>query len=442
MFHFNYDNYDTGEILWKGKEMKRITDVTRQDIIDIIKDGIWMSFDQPQYDSEKGGFIDGYNVNIPIYGRLTEMEFLSRLYDLENMPSTDRRFPNASGDIWQHTINNDDWGDYWYFSDDRFHLSNGSDDKYILRFICEMLHPAVRDERTQWRTYLEKFNQLLEPDGYRLEVFKKISGREAYEAREIDHIILPNSNEPIYAGMKSIGEGSYAKVFRYRDDFYQRDFVLKRAKSDLTEKELVRFRREFEEMQSLHSPYIVEVYSYRENKNEYIMELMDFSLEKYINEHNATMTLQMRKNIILQLIRAYAYLHSKNMYHRDISPKNVLLKQYDDILLVKLSDFGLVKIVESDLTSENTDFKGSLNDPSLKVEGFGHYGLLHEIYAITLLFAYILTGKTNWAKISDPIIKSFIEKGTNSDKSQRFQSLDELSIVIKKCFIELEKFDS
>ena len=418
--------------------MNRITDVTRQDIIDIIKDGIWIPFDKPEYDGESGQYIDGYCVRIPIYGRLSEIDFLARLYDLDKMPSTDSRFTNASGDIWQHTVNNDDWDDYWYFSDRRFHLSNGNDDQYILRFICEMLHPAVRDEKSDWRKYLEKFNEILEPDGYQLIAGEKISGRDAFEAHEIDHIIVSHSNDKIYARMKSLGDGAYARVFRFTDEFYHKDFVLKRAKSDLNEKEIARFRREFDEMHKLHSPYIVEVYSFNEERNEYIMELMDCRLEKYIIKNNATIPMSFRKNIILQLLRAYGYLHSKSIYHRDISPKNVLLKFYDDVVVVKISDFGLVKIEESDLTSENTDFKGSLNDPALKVEGFGNYGLLHEIYAITLLFAYILTGKSNWAKITDPTIKSFISKGTNPDKSKRFQTLDELGDAVKQYFATME----
>lgn len=254
-----------------------------------------------------------------------------------------------------------------------------------------------------------------------------------------ESITVSPENRPVIANLKGVGEGSYARVFRYTDPFYQKDFVVKRAKTDLNEKELQRFKREFEGMKSLHSPYIVEVYSYNEEKYEYTMELMDFSLEKYISMNNQSMTLQERKNIIIQLLRAYRYLHSKGIYHRDISPKNVLLKQYDDTLVVKLSDFGLVKIVDSDLTSENTEFKGSLNDPALKTEGFANYGFLHEVYAITLLFVYIMTGKSNWAKISDPTIKAFMSKGTDPDKTKRFQTLDELGEAVRVCFIALER---
>lgn len=419
--------------------MKHITDVTRQDIIDTIKNGVWVSLDPPQYDKENGQIIDGYSVSMPIYGRLSEIEFLSRIYDLNTMPSEDKRFSNAYQDIHQHTINNNDWEDCWYFIDERFHLSNGNDDRYILRFICEMLHPAVRDEKSSWRKYLEKFNEILEPDGYCLVPSKKISGKDAYEAHETDRFMIPRQNETIYANMKPLGEGAYAKVFRFTDEFYQKEFVLKRAKSDLNEKELVRFKREFEQMKMLRSPYIVEVYTYNDKTHEYIMELMDLTLEKFLNKNNSKISLQIRKNIILQLLRAYGYLHSKNIFHRDVSLKNVLLKQYDDALIVKVSDFGLVKIQNSDLTSENTEFKGSLNDPALKVIGFDKYELTHEIYAITLLFAYVLTGKTNWANITEPTIKSFIEKGTNPDNKKRFKTLNELGNEIIKCITVLEK---
>lgn len=105
--------------------MNRITDVTRQDLIDIIESGIWVSLKEPEFDRESGEYIDGYSVKMSPYGRLNEIDFLSRIYDLDKMPSTDSRFLNARRDIWQHTINNEDWDEYWYFSDDRFHLSNG-----------------------------------------------------------------------------------------------------------------------------------------------------------------------------------------------------------------------------------------------------------------------------------------------------------------------------
>ena len=69
-----------------------------------------------------------------------EIEFLEILYPLDKMLSYDDRFKNAKNDIWQHTINNDDWNTGWVFDDDRFELLKGSDN-VILDFLCPVFHP-------------------------------------------------------------------------------------------------------------------------------------------------------------------------------------------------------------------------------------------------------------------------------------------------------------
>jgi AbiJ N-terminal domain 3 len=57
----------------------KISEITRRDILDVI-------------------FLEKIN----LYGRLEEIEFLSRIWDLDSMPSSDSRYKNATGDIWQH----------------------------------------------------------------------------------------------------------------------------------------------------------------------------------------------------------------------------------------------------------------------------------------------------------------------------------------------------
>lgn len=88
------------------------------------------------------------------------------------MPSLDYRYPNAKGDIWQHTVNNDDYPFCWVFEDERFGLKDGSDETY-LRFLCEVFHPVVRDEKGYWKEYLDLINSLLQNDGYELYPIKK-----------------------------------------------------------------------------------------------------------------------------------------------------------------------------------------------------------------------------------------------------------------------------
>lgn len=61
----------------------QITETTRRDIIDSI-------------------FLEKIN----LYGRLEEIDFLSRIWDLDSMPSLDSRFKNATGDICCKSILN------------------------------------------------------------------------------------------------------------------------------------------------------------------------------------------------------------------------------------------------------------------------------------------------------------------------------------------------
>jgi len=110
---------------------------------------------------------------------MDEVSFLSRLYDLESLPSTDRRFKSASGDIRQHRQNNDDWEDDWIFSDSRFQLAAGPDE-VLLGFLAQMVHPVVQPDTTRAAQIVEELNRHLSPDGWALKPQKRMSGRPVY----------------------------------------------------------------------------------------------------------------------------------------------------------------------------------------------------------------------------------------------------------------------
>lgn len=247
----------------------------------------------------------------------------------------------------------------------------------------------------------------------------------------LSSITISHKQQDFTFDLKLIGSGSYANVYKYKDTFYNRPFILKRAKKELTDKEVARFKREFDVMNDLSSPYILEVYCYNPDKNEYIMEYMDYTLDGYIAAHNSTLTIVQRKGIAQQILRAFDYLHSKGHLHRDISPKNILIKEYDDTLVVKLSDFGLVKIPDSTLTTVNTEFKGYFNDPALVVERFNTYGIVHETYALTRVIYFVMTGKANTEKITNQNLRAFVEKGLNPDKIKRFQNIRDMISAFK-----------
>lgn len=157
---------------------RNITEVTRKDIFTLFSEGY--------YDTSMSIISNGCGEKViyPYYGAISEIEFLSDFYDLEQLPSKDYRFRNAKDDIRQHTVNNDDWGLGWVFYDDRFNLMN-CDDVDLLNFICKIFHPKIRIENGYWKGYLDRIQALLKPDGYELYVAEYISGRTVYKWREL-----------------------------------------------------------------------------------------------------------------------------------------------------------------------------------------------------------------------------------------------------------------
>ncbi|TGP40607.1 hypothetical protein EN871_27730 [bacterium M00.F.Ca.ET.228.01.1.1] len=118
------------------------------------------------------------------FGQLNDVEFLSRLFELEQLPSTDARFKNAAGDIWQHRMNNDDWSRDWVFSDGRFNLVDGPAERF-LRFLCEMVHPLVRPEREDVIEIVSLFNEQLRQAGWELYEEERIAGRPRFAYRRL-----------------------------------------------------------------------------------------------------------------------------------------------------------------------------------------------------------------------------------------------------------------
>ena len=140
-----------------------ISEVTRRNIIDNLRVG-------------------GTN----LYGRLSEIEFLSRVFDLTKLPSHDGRFHHMEDDIRQHTVNNSDWENEWIWSDGRLNLLHGPDDIF-LRFLCELVHPVVRTDNEQVDKLVDMLNIYLKEDGWELTERMRLSGRPVFAAhRRLD----------------------------------------------------------------------------------------------------------------------------------------------------------------------------------------------------------------------------------------------------------------
>ncbi len=229
--------------------------------------------------------------------------------------------------------------------------------------------------------------------------------------------------------MRLIGEGSYANVFKYKDPNYNTYFAVKRAKEGLRADELERFKNEFNDLNTLSSPFIIQAFAYDDERNEYVMEYADETLDKYITRSNDKLPFQKRRILVEQLLRAFMYIHSTGILHRDISYTNILVKHFgDDSTHLKVSDFGLVKRPNSALTRHGTEIKGSINDyTDLTLIGFENYEIRHETYAIGKVIYFILTGRTsNYHREKNEALNRFISRAISLDKNVRYTYVEEM----------------
>ena len=123
--------------------------------------------------------------NIGWAGRMQESEFLARLYDLEQLPSTDHRFSNAAGDIRQHRDGYVDWEYDWVFYDPRFNIIRAPDEEF-LGFLAETIHPLVRPDPDIARELCGVYNEHLRADGWMLREVGSISGRPLFQGAKTD----------------------------------------------------------------------------------------------------------------------------------------------------------------------------------------------------------------------------------------------------------------
>ena len=116
---------------------------------------------------------------------MNDAEFLNRIFDLEQLPSQDKRYKTAFGDISCHSR----FGDYetitWMFNDSRFNLLHCNDELFI-RFICETLNPAVmhkQEDLDSSKLYIVDIYEVMDNELY---IRYNISSMPIYGVRKIE----------------------------------------------------------------------------------------------------------------------------------------------------------------------------------------------------------------------------------------------------------------
>ncbi|GLU17761.1 hypothetical protein SLE2022_341170 [Rubroshorea leprosula] len=204
-----------------------------------------------------------------------------------------------------------------------------------------------------------------------------------------------------YKILEVIGKGSYGVVCAAIDTHTREKVAIKKIQ-DVFEhvSDAIRILREVKLLRLLRHPDIVEIKrimlppSKREFKDIFVVfELMESDLHQVIKA-NDDLTREHHQFFLYQMLRALKYMHTANVYHRDLKPKNILANANCKL---KVCDFGLARVAFSDTPTTVfwTDYVATrwYRAPELCGSFFSKYTPAIDIWSIGCIFAEVLTGK-------------------------------------------------
>jgi len=190
-----------------------------------------------------------------------------------------------------------------------------------------------------------------------------------------------------------IGSGGMAVVYKGVQESLKRTVAIKALKTSVTsDKDVVaRFEREATSIASFQHENIITVYDFFRERGALfiVMEYVE-GIDLYdLLDRNHRLPAEIAAIISLQVARALDYAHFCAVIHRDVKPANIIISKLG---IVKLSDFGIARVEESDLT----EFGVGLGTPAYmspeQVLG-GKLDHRSDIFSLGIVMYQMVTGQ-------------------------------------------------
>ena len=228
--------------------------------------------------------------------------------------------------------------------------------------------------------------------------------------------VLKGSGDISYHLRECIGEGGQGWVFRANwDDPSGHVVIVKVLRPDIVATEAMRrFQREAEVLRMLSTqgrpnPYIVRFYDHAVTQvpSPYgaepltlaftVLEYVDgITLEKLLADQKGRgLPAERTRRLVRQMSQALDVVHAQKVVHRDLKPSNILLATEAGTEIAKVTDFGLVKLVEMNLQRTAALAGASLGyaPPEQYEQGNQRVSPRTDVFSLAAVVFEMLSGK-------------------------------------------------
>ncbi len=166
-----------------------------------------------------------------------------------------------------------------------------------------------------------------------------------------------------------IGQGGSGSIYRAEHVTLRRKVAIKVLHNELSRDDLAveRFRREATTVAEIDNEHIVEIHDFGRTPDGRLylaMELLEGETLDSVLVREKQLSVERATDILIQVGEALMEAHAIGYVHRDLRPRNIYLAvRRGKANFVKLLDFGLAKLVDTDAQAASTSLGMTFGDP-------------------------------------------------------------------------------